>query len=114
MYADRMVNMNPSEHHVITYHCVQRPRRRVLPTSDDPMPIKVGIDQGCADQRRQTVFPIIDRGRQTSAPVPTRPLNAVYIRNVNYYIQAQVDISRLKLRGPAEIELGRSSQLKPH
>ncbi|KAJ7775170.1 hypothetical protein B0H16DRAFT_1450564 [Mycena metata] len=64
---------------LLNSHCVKRPRRQVLPTSDDPMPIKVGIDQGCVDQRRQTVFPMIDRGRQTSAPMPTRPLNAVSV-----------------------------------
>ncbi|KAJ7734617.1 hypothetical protein B0H16DRAFT_1467468 [Mycena metata] len=41
-----------------------------------------GIDKGCADQRRQTVFHMIDTGRQTSAPVPTQPLNAVFVRDV--------------------------------
>ncbi|KAJ7784759.1 hypothetical protein B0H16DRAFT_1446905 [Mycena metata] len=27
---------------------IHRPRRQMLPTSDDPMPIMVGIDKGCA------------------------------------------------------------------
>ncbi|KAJ7750838.1 hypothetical protein B0H16DRAFT_1691464 [Mycena metata] len=57
-------------------HCVKRQRRQMLPTSDDPMPIIVDIDEGCADQRRQSVLHTIDTGRQTSAPVPTQRLNA--------------------------------------
>ncbi|KAJ7767646.1 hypothetical protein B0H16DRAFT_1686625 [Mycena metata] len=49
----------------------------------------VGIDKGCADHPRQTVFPMINRGRQTSAPLPTQPLNAMIFP---YLIDSQLQV----------------------